>query len=55
MQVNLVTTLSQRRADTKLRLSSPAMALAVEGLFDLGRSQFQDVKVAARLSRVRRA
>jgi translocation and assembly module TamB len=50
VQVSLVTTLSQRRADTRLRLSSPAMSVGLEGLIDLGRSQFSDVKVAARLS-----
>jgi len=50
VQVNLVTTLNQRRADTKLRLSSPAMSMALDGLIDLGKSQFTDVKVAARLA-----
>jgi translocation and assembly module TamB len=51
VQLNLETKLAQRRADTRLRLSSPAMALAADGLFDLGRNQFENVKVAARLSR----
>ena len=50
VEVNLVTTLSQRRADTRLRLSSPAMALGLEGLIDLGRSQFTNVKLAVRLA-----
>jgi translocation and assembly module TamB len=51
VQVNLVTTLADRRADIRLRLNAPAMAAAVEGLIDLGESRFQDVRVAARLLR----
>jgi len=53
VQVNLTTKFDQRRADTKLRLNSPAMAIVADGLVDLGRNQFQDFKVAARLSRPR--
>ncbi|MGZ8297433.1 MAG: translocation/assembly module TamB domain-containing protein [Allosphingosinicella sp.] len=53
VQVNLTTRLDQRRADTRLSLTSPAMAVVAEGMLDLGRSQFQDFKVAARLSRPR--
>jgi translocation and assembly module TamB len=53
VQVNLETRFDQRRADTKLRLNSPAMAIVAEGLVDLGRNQFQDFRVAARLSRPR--
>jgi translocation and assembly module TamB len=51
VQVNLTTKLDQRRADTRLSLTSPAMAVVADGLLDLGRSQFQDFKVAARLPR----
>jgi translocation and assembly module TamB len=51
VQVNLTTKLDQRRADTKLSLSSPAFALVADGILDLGRNQFQDFRVAARLSR----
>ncbi|MBV8687582.1 MAG: translocation/assembly module TamB domain-containing protein [Alphaproteobacteria bacterium] len=50
VQVDLVTTLAQRRADTRLRLSSPAMSMALDGLIDLGRSEFGNVRVAARLA-----
>jgi translocation and assembly module TamB len=53
IQVNLTTKLDQRRADTRLSLSSPAMAVVANGMLDLGRSQFRDFKVAARLSRPR--
>ena len=49
VQVNLVTTLSERRADTRLRLRSSALAVAAEGLIDLGESQFGGLRVAARL------
>ncbi|HEX8063307.1 MAG TPA: translocation/assembly module TamB domain-containing protein [Allosphingosinicella sp.] len=51
VQVNLTTRLDQRRADTRLSLTSPAMAVVADGMLDLGRNQFQDFKVAARLSR----
>jgi translocation and assembly module TamB len=51
VQVNLTTKLDQRRADTRLSLTSPAIAVVADGMLDLGRSQFQDFKVAARLSR----
>jgi translocation and assembly module TamB len=51
VQLNLVTKLDNRRADTKLRLNSAAMAVAAEGMIDLGRNQFENVRVAARLSR----
>lgn len=49
VQLNLVTSFDQRRADTRLRLRSQALALAAEGVFDLGQSQFENVRVAARL------
>jgi translocation and assembly module TamB len=51
VQVNLTTKLDQRRADTRLSLTSPAIAVVADGILDLGRSQFQDFKVATRLSR----
>jgi translocation and assembly module TamB len=51
VQVNLTTKLDQRRADTRLSLTSPALAVVADGMLDLGRNQFQDFKVAARLSR----
>jgi translocation and assembly module TamB len=50
VQVNLVTTLNQRRADTRLRLNSRAMAVAAQGMVDLGRNRFEDMKLAIRLS-----
>jgi translocation and assembly module TamB len=51
VQLNLVAGLANRRADTRLRLDSPAMALGAEGLIDLGRSSFSNLKLAARLPR----
>jgi translocation and assembly module TamB len=51
VQVNLETKLDQRRADLKLRLNSAAVAIVADGLVDLGRNQFHDFKVAARLAR----
>jgi len=50
VQVALVTTLNQRRADTRLRLSSRAGSVGAEGLIDLGRSEFQNLKLAIRLA-----
>ncbi len=49
VQLNLVSTVERRRADIRLRLNSRAMALAAEGLVDLGENRFQDLRVAARL------
>ena len=49
MLMNLVTTFENRRADLRLRLNSRALAVAVEGLVDLGRNRYEDVQVAARL------
>src|SRR3546814_2214286 len=49
VQVDLVTTLAERRADTRLRLRSSALAVAAEGLIDLGESRFGGLRVAARL------
>jgi translocation and assembly module TamB len=51
VQLNLTSKLDNRRADTDLRLSSPALALAANGLVDLGQSRFENLKLAARLSR----
>ncbi|MET1109888.1 MAG: hypothetical protein ABWX67_00030, partial [Allosphingosinicella sp.] len=51
IQVNLTTKLDQRRADTRLTLNSPAIGIVADGMLDLGRSRFEDFKVAARLSR----
>jgi translocation and assembly module TamB len=51
VQVNLVTTLAERRADIRLRANSSALAVAAEGLVDLGQSRMQNLKVAARLLR----
>ncbi|HEY6917451.1 MAG TPA: translocation/assembly module TamB domain-containing protein [Allosphingosinicella sp.] len=49
VQLNLITSLDNRRADTDLRLNSPAAAIAMKGMIDLGQSRFEDVRVAARL------
>ncbi|TFI59916.1 hypothetical protein E2493_01295 [Sphingomonas parva] len=49
VQLGLVTTFAERRADMRLRLNSSAIALAAEGLVDLGQSRFQNLKVAGRL------
>ncbi|MEA3053685.1 MAG: translocation and assembly module TamB [Sphingomonadales bacterium] len=53
VQVNLTTKFDQRRADTKLRLNSAAMGIVADGIVDLGRNQFDNFKVAARLARPR--
>ena len=50
VQVNLVTTLNKRRADTRLKLNSRAMAVAANGLVDLGQNRFENMKLAVRLS-----
>jgi translocation and assembly module TamB len=49
VQVALVTTLNQRRADTRLRLSSKALSVGADGLIDLGKSELHDLKLAVRL------
>ncbi|HTG38527.1 translocation/assembly module TamB domain-containing protein [Sphingomonas sp.] len=41
--------LEQRRLDTNLRLRSDAMAVATQGLLDLGRSRFGDFRVEGQL------
>jgi translocation and assembly module TamB len=49
VQVNLVTTVEERRANLRLKASSGALAVAADGLVDLGQSRFENMKVAARL------
>jgi translocation and assembly module TamB len=49
VQVNLVTTVEERRANLRLKASSGALAIAADGLVDLGQSRFENMKVAARL------
>ncbi|HEY0027550.1 MAG TPA: translocation/assembly module TamB domain-containing protein [Allosphingosinicella sp.] len=49
VQLNLTSGWANRRADMKLRLNSSALALAVEGLADLGQNKFENLKVAGRL------
>ncbi|HEX8525612.1 translocation/assembly module TamB domain-containing protein [Allosphingosinicella sp.] len=48
-QLNLVTTLDNRRADLRLRVNSKAAAISAEGMVDLGRNRFDDLRVGARL------
>ncbi len=49
LQVALDATLDQRRADTRLRLRSKAMALMTIGTIDLGQSRFDQFRVEAML------
>ena len=49
MQVALDASLDQRRADTRLRLRSKAMALMTMGTIDLGPSRFDQFRVEAML------
>lgn len=51
VQLNLTSRLENRRADTDIKLTAPALALAADGMVDLGQSRFENLKVAARLSR----
>ena len=51
VQVNLVSTFENRRADMRLRLGSRAVAVAADGIVDLGQSRFEGLEVAARISR----
>jgi translocation and assembly module TamB len=51
VQVNLITSFAERRADLRLRAQSAALAVAAEGLLDLGQSRLQNMRVAARLLR----
>lgn len=48
--LSLVATLDQRRADIRLRASSQAASVAAEGLVDLGRNRFENLRLAARLT-----
>jgi translocation and assembly module TamB len=47
--MDLTATLRQRAADLRLRLSSRALAVAVEGGVDLAHNRYQGLRVAARL------
>ncbi len=49
VHMNLVSTFEDRRADLRLRLNSRIVALAAEGLVDLGENRFQNLRVAGRL------
>lgn len=48
-QLSLVAGFARRGADIRLRLGSPALALAAEGRIDLGQNRFQDFRIAGRL------
>lgn len=50
VQMNLIAALDHRRANIRLRMNSRALALAAEGLVDLGQNRYQDLRVAARLT-----
>lgn len=49
LQLALDATLDQRRADTRLRLKSDALALTTTGVIDLGKSAFDQFRVEAML------
>jgi translocation and assembly module TamB len=49
VQLNLTTGWVNRRADMRLKVNSAALALAAEGLVDLGQNKFENLKVAGRL------
>lgn len=49
MQVALDATLDRRRADTRLRLRSRALAVATGGIIDLGQNRFDQFRVEAML------
>lgn len=49
LQLALDATLDRRRADTRLRLKSDALALTTTGVIDLGRSAFDQFRVEAML------
>ncbi|MBY8825732.1 translocation/assembly module TamB domain-containing protein [Sphingomonas colocasiae] len=49
LMLELATKLEERRADTRLSLRSPALAVSANGVLDLGRSRFGGMKVDARL------
>jgi translocation and assembly module TamB len=48
-QINLVTTMENRRADLRLRVGSRVAAIAAEGVVDLGLNRFEDLRLGARL------
>jgi translocation and assembly module TamB len=50
VQMNLIAALDHRRADIRLRMNGRALALAAEGIVDLGQNRYQDLRVAARLT-----
>ncbi|HWK35119.1 MAG TPA: hypothetical protein VNR91_02555, partial [Sphingomonas sp.] len=49
LDVALDTTLNERKADTRLQLRSSALAVAAQGMIDLGQSRFGNVRAEARL------
>lgn len=49
LMLQLTTRLEQRRADTRLSLRSSALAVSANGMLDLGRSRFGNMRVDARL------
>lgn len=49
LQVALDATLNERRADTRLRLKSDALAVTTTGIIDLGKSAFDQFRVEAML------
>jgi translocation and assembly module TamB len=49
VQLNLIATLAERRADIRLRANSQALAVAAEGLIDLGNNRFGNFRVGTRL------
>ncbi|MFM9979153.1 MAG: hypothetical protein ACKVOP_14050 [Sphingomonadaceae bacterium] len=51
LAVDLVTTLADRRADTRITLQSDAVAMTATGLVDLGANRFENLQVAAHLKR----
>lgn len=51
LQTDIVATLANRRADTKIALRSDALALEGQGVLDLARSRFGDFRLLARLLR----
>ena len=50
VQMNLIAALDHRRANIRLRMNSRALAVAAEGLVDLGQNRYQDLRLAARLT-----
>ncbi len=50
VQLNLSSSFENRRADLRLRLGSRAIALAADGIVDLGQNRFEGLEVAARIT-----